>query len=171
MNLRWIFLKFSYSYRISRNYEIFQIFFCEDYFRLKVHKIEIFFGFDFEICIFSLLVIVKVAVRIHYSNTDRLLRHWIYSGNQLMFSLFWVPDPESTARNMMRRIVTPIIQWSKLRPCLGEGIYAVSSMTFLLVSKNHDVDDDQLYFMSNSTNTEPYRGGFVYRMELVETCK
>ncbi len=26
------------------------------YFTLKVHKIEIFFGFDFEICIISLLV-------------------------------------------------------------------------------------------------------------------
>jgi hypothetical protein len=26
---------------------------------LKVHKIEIFFGFDFEICIISLLVIVR----------------------------------------------------------------------------------------------------------------
>ena len=27
--------------------------------RLKVHKIEIFFGFDFEICIISLLVMSK----------------------------------------------------------------------------------------------------------------
>jgi hypothetical protein len=26
---------------------------------LKVHKIEIFFGFDFEICIISLLVMLK----------------------------------------------------------------------------------------------------------------
>jgi hypothetical protein len=112
---------------------------------------------------FNFYTIVKVAVRIHYSNTDRLLRHWVYSGNQLMFSLFWVPNPESTARNMMRRIVTPIMQQSKLRPCLGEGIYAVSRLTFLLASKNHDVDDDQLYFMSNSINTEPHLGGFVYR--------
>jgi hypothetical protein len=36
---------------------------------------------------------VKVAARIHYTNMDRLLRHWVYSGNQLMFSLLWVPDP------------------------------------------------------------------------------
>ncbi len=28
-------------------------------FNLKVHKIEIFFGFDFEICIISLLVMWK----------------------------------------------------------------------------------------------------------------
>ncbi len=32
---------------------------------LKVHKIEIFFGFDFEICNISLLVIVKVGPPVH----------------------------------------------------------------------------------------------------------
>ncbi len=33
----------------------------QDYYisQLKVHKIEIFFGFDFEICIISLLVMSK----------------------------------------------------------------------------------------------------------------
>jgi hypothetical protein len=66
--------------------------------------------------------LVKVAVRIHNLNTDRLLWDWVYEGDQLMFSLLWVPDPESTAHSMKRRIVTPIIQWSKLWPCLGEGL-------------------------------------------------
>ncbi len=30
--------------------------------RLKVHKIEIFFGFDFEICIISLLVCQNIKI-------------------------------------------------------------------------------------------------------------
>ena len=35
------------------------ILYCTVYADLKVHKIEIFFGFDFEICIISLLVMSK----------------------------------------------------------------------------------------------------------------
>jgi hypothetical protein len=33
---------------------------------------------------------VKVSIRIHYSNTDRLLGDWVYEDDQLVFSLHWV---------------------------------------------------------------------------------
>jgi hypothetical protein len=48
-----------------------------------------------------------------------------YTGDQLMFFSVWVPDPESTTRNLKRRIDTLIVQRSELRLSLGEGIYAV----------------------------------------------
>jgi hypothetical protein len=36
---------------------------------------------------------------------------------------------------------------------LTKLVRSLPRLTFLLASKNHDVDDDQLYFMSNSAHT------------------
>jgi hypothetical protein len=43
-------------FRKFRRYCISRFFFFSVFYLLKVHKIEIFFGFDFEICIISLIV-------------------------------------------------------------------------------------------------------------------
>ncbi len=43
--------------------QIFLLYFWGDFHsRLKVHKIEIFCGFDFEICIISLLVMLNIKI-------------------------------------------------------------------------------------------------------------
>jgi hypothetical protein len=52
---------------------------------------------------------VKVSIRIHYSNTDRLPGDWVYKDDQLIFSLHWVLDRESTVNSMMKKIITPIV--------------------------------------------------------------
>jgi hypothetical protein len=44
--------------RFSRPFAVVK-YLCNKLMMLKVHKIEIFFGFDFEICIISLLVMSK----------------------------------------------------------------------------------------------------------------
>ncbi len=41
--------------------------------RLKVHKIEIFFGFDFEICIISFVSYVKILRFYQKKNFDRAI--------------------------------------------------------------------------------------------------
>ena len=52
---------------------------------------------------------VKLSARIHYSNTDRLPGDWVYKDDQLIFSLHWVLDRESTVNSMMKKIITPIV--------------------------------------------------------------
>ena len=50
----------------------------------------------------------------------------------------------------------------------GGNIRSVSRFDPLLASKTTGVDDEQLYFHVDQHNTEPYRRGLVYRMELWE---
>jgi hypothetical protein len=38
-------------------------------------------------------MVVKVSIRIHNMNTDRLKFDWVYKGDQLMFFSIWVSDP------------------------------------------------------------------------------
>jgi hypothetical protein len=70
-------------------------------------------------------LLVKVSIRIHNMNTDRLICVWVLHRRPVNVFSVWVPDPGTTTRNLKKRIDTPIVQRSELQLSLGEGIYAV----------------------------------------------
>ncbi len=125
---------------------------------------------------------VKVSIRIHNMNTDRLIYDWVL--HRWPVNVFSVlgSGPGSLQPETWRKGLTPhcATEWASAKSC-GGHIRSVSRLTFLLASKTTSVDD-ALYFILNSAHMKAYRGRFCLPNSgiirhcrispaLVETCK